>query len=115
MRPLVRRTSTAAVATALLLGGVAALASPASAVGSSACTRNDKNNTRASVSLSSVPVRTGPGSQYKKATVLEGVEEFRVYCSAKSKAGKRWNYGKVLSGSTAGKKGWVYDGNLSRP
>jgi hypothetical protein len=112
MRPLIRRTATAATATALLLGGVAAVAAPASAVGSSACTRNDANHSVWGPNLEWPTIRSGPGSSYSKKGYLDSAGEFYITCSAKSKAGNRWYYGEVLSGSTSGMKGWIWSGNF---
>lgn len=110
MRPIVRRTVTATAATAVLLGGLATLASPASAVGSSACTRNDRNHSVWGPNLEWPSIHNGPGSTYKKKGHLDSAGEFWVTCSAKSKAGNRWYYGEVLTGSTAGTKGWIWAG-----
>jgi len=107
MRPVLRRTATAAAATAVLVGGLAATATPASAVGSSGCTRNDKNHSVWGPNLEWPAIRTGPGVAYKKKGQLDSAGEFYVLCSAKNKYGNRWYYGESLSSSSYGMKGWV--------
>ncbi|MFC9431480.1 hypothetical protein [Streptomyces sp. NPDC056987] len=82
---------------------------------SSACTRNDKDHWRQNDSRdSSVPVRTGPGSQYSAKARLAPLGLLRVYCSATSKAGNRWYYGKASLDTNGGRytTGWVWGGNL---
>ncbi|MFF4205587.1 hypothetical protein ACFYZ8_33620 [Streptomyces sp. NPDC001668] len=107
MRPVLRRTAMAAATTAVLVGGIAATATPASAVGSSACTRNDRNHSVWGPNLEWPNIRTGPGVAYKSKGHLDSAGEFWVECSAVNKYGNRWYYGESLSSSSYGVKGWV--------
>lgn len=107
MRPALRNAVMTTTATAVLLGGIAATATPASAVGASACTRNDKNHSVIGPNLEWPAIRTGPGVAYKKKGQLDSAGEFYVLCSAKNRYGNRWYYGESLSSSTYGMKGWV--------
>ncbi|MFI8932442.1 hypothetical protein ACIG3E_32860 [Streptomyces sp. NPDC053474] len=113
MRPVIRRAATAATASTLLLGTLAVAASPVSAVGAGACTRNDRNHIKYARNLEFPVIHTGPGARYTEKGVLESAQPFYVYCSAKSKAGNRWYYGKVEGGSTIGRKGWIWSGYFS--
>jgi hypothetical protein len=97
----------AAATTAVLIVGVAATATPASAVGSSACTRNDKNHTVRGPNLEWPAIHTGPGAAYKTTGHLDSAGEFYVTCSAVNKYGNRWYYGESLSSTTYGMKGWI--------
>ncbi|MGW0868962.1 hypothetical protein ACWD3Z_00565 [Streptomyces sp. NPDC002740] len=82
-------------------------ATPASAVGSIACTRNDKNHSVSGPNLEWPAIRTGPGVAYKKKGQLDSTGEFWVECSAKNKYGNCWYYGKSLSSGSYGMRGWV--------
>ncbi|MFJ8018706.1 hypothetical protein [Streptomyces sp. NPDC096311] len=93
--------------TAILLGGAAAVATPASAVGSSACTRNDKNYTVIGPNLEWPAIRTGPGVAYKKKGPLDSAGQFYVTCSTVNRYGNRWYYGESQSSNSYGMKGWV--------
>lgn len=97
----VRRAGSAAAVGAMVLTGIVASASSASAVGSSACTKNLPNN---KVAISdSANFRTGPGKSYtSKGLVHKGDEKFYAYCERGN-----WVYGKVLKGPHKGKKGWI--------
>lgn len=107
MRSAIRNAVMATTATAVLLGGIAATVTPASAVGAAACTRNDKNHSVRGPNLEWPAIRTGPSVAYKAKDYLDSAGEFWVECSAKNKYGNRWYYGESLSGSSYGTKGWV--------
>ncbi|MFG3260383.1 SH3 domain-containing protein [Streptomyces sp. NPDC048172] len=81
----------------------------ASAVGSSACTKNVKN-VKVSVS-ETVHLRTGPGKSYtSKGLVGKGTNNYYETCQR-----GKWSYGKVLKGANKGKKGWVRTWYLGYP
>jgi uncharacterized protein YraI len=85
-----------------MLGGATALAAPASAVGSSACTKNvtDYNGwTSATVHL-----RNGPSTSYTSLGLLRTDTRITVTCYAKSST---WAHIKVRSGANSGKTGWI--------
>ncbi|GAA3137516.1 hypothetical protein ACFQ0X_29635 [Streptomyces rectiviolaceus] len=87
---------------AVVAGGTVALAPAASAVGSSACTKNVENYY--SQTDTTVKFRTGPGTGYTaKGTVGEGRRVY-VTCTA---AGGKWAFLKVLSGPHKGETGWI--------
>lgn len=102
MRPLIRRTVTAAAATALTLGGAAVLAAPASAVGTSSCTKNvaDYNGWASTT----VNLRNGPSTSYTSLGLLRPNTKITVQCYAKSST---WAHIKVRSGANSGKTGWI--------
>ncbi|MER5854598.1 hypothetical protein ABT131_03015 [Streptomyces sp900105245] len=88
-------------ATALALGATVLAAPSASAVDSSGCTKNIKDQTLQVVQWDHADMHTGPGYSYKvKKSVFAGTD-VRVYCTAYKK-GTTWYYGK--SGKT---KGWM--------
>ncbi|MFF7415407.1 hypothetical protein [Streptomyces lydicus] len=93
------------------LGGTVALASPASAVGSSACTSRYVNNggtyldsVATLTQAGALNLRTGPGTGYSSRGHLYQ-DGFWATCSARNFS---WVYGKVLSGAHKGQWGWVY-------
>ncbi|MFF7789819.1 hypothetical protein [Streptomyces sp. NPDC007991] len=96
--------SGAAIVTTAL--GCTLLAAPsASAVGSSACTKNVRDETWnvTNTFKSRSVIQDGPGYKYKNKEELFGGAPFRVYCKTK-KSGITWYYGKHLNG---GIKGWL--------
>ncbi|NUQ96236.1 MAG: hypothetical protein HOY79_06605 [Streptomyces sp.] len=107
MRSATRNAVMTTTATAILLGGVAAVATPASAVGSSACTRNDRDRTVIGPNLEWPNIRTGPGVAYKSKGQLDSAGKFDLTCSTVNRHGNRWYYGESLSSSSYGIKGWV--------
>ncbi|MDH2390115.1 SH3 domain-containing protein [Streptomyces sp. HNM0663] len=100
---LTSRAAAVTVAATLILGGAVMAASPASAVGSSAC---DYRPVYSPVSKAStnVNLRNGPSTSYYSKGLLTKGTRFDPLCSAKNHV---WFYGKVLSGANAGKWGWV--------
>ncbi|MFF8727965.1 hypothetical protein ACF073_15945 [Streptomyces sp. NPDC015171] len=83
--------------TALALGATVLAAPAASAVGSSACTKNIKDRTLQVVQWDHADMYTSPSFKSKvKKSVFAG-SNVRVYCTAK---GGSWYYGK--SGKTTG-------------
>ncbi|MEU5417861.1 hypothetical protein [Streptomyces sp. NPDC020667] len=99
-----RKTVVGMAASAVALGAVMATASSASAVNSSACTRDDKNHWAYSVDLSDAPLREGPGNQYRQKGTLEGLHAFYVICSTVNGSGNRWYYGDLANGT----RGWLW-------
>ncbi|GAA2059820.1 hypothetical protein GCM10009801_00840 [Streptomyces albiaxialis] len=74
----------------------------ASAVGSSACSKN-LPNTKVAVT-ETVNLRTGPGKSYtSRGLVGKGDNKFYAACERGN-----WVYGKVLKGANKGKKGWIH-------
>ncbi|MFF6829864.1 hypothetical protein [Streptomyces longwoodensis] len=110
MRSVLRRTAMAAATTAVLVGGIATTATPASAMESSACTINDRNHSVWGPNLEWPAIHTGPGKAYKTKGYLDSAGEFYVLCSTKNKYGNRWYYGESLSNGSYGVKGWVWAG-----
>ncbi|MEU9267170.1 hypothetical protein AB0E04_17200 [Streptomyces sp. NPDC048251] len=104
MRSAIRNAVMTTTATAVLLGGIAATATPASAVG---CTRNDRNHSVWGPNLEWPNIRTGPGVAYKSKGRLDSAGEFWVKCSTVNRHGNRWYYGESLSSGSYGMKGWV--------
>ncbi|GLF98064.1 SH3 domain-containing protein [Streptomyces yaizuensis] len=102
MRPLIRKAITATAATALTLGGVTALASPASAAGTGSCTKNvpDYNGW----AYTTVNLRKGPGISHTSLGLLQPRTKITVHCYAKSST---WAHIKVRSGANSGKSGWI--------
>ncbi len=97
------RATALTVSLALAFGGAVIAASPASAVGSSACDYRPAYSP-VSKATTTVNLRNGPGtSHYSKGLLTKG-NRFDPLCSAKNHV---WFYGKVLSGANAGKWGWV--------
>ncbi|MEU0275849.1 hypothetical protein ABZ129_29140, partial [Streptomyces sp. NPDC006307] len=66
---------------AVVAGGTVALAPAASAVGSSACTKNVADYD--SQTDTTVNFRTGPGTGYTAKGTVPSSTEVRVYCTAK--------------------------------
>ena len=96
-RPSVKAVSALTAATALALGATLMAAPSASAVGSSACTKNIKDQTLQVVQWDHADMYTSPSFTSKvKKSVFAG-SSVRVYCTAK---GGSWYYGK--SGKTSG-------------
>ncbi|MFJ5951453.1 SH3 domain-containing protein [Streptomyces noursei] len=110
---LARRAASVALSAGLLAGGSIALAAPASAVGSSACTSSKvyahghyANSAPARVANGqSLKFRAGPGKGYTAKGLLTPWTHFYATCSAKNYS---WSYGKVTSGVHKGEWGWVY-------
>ncbi|MWA15931.1 SH3 domain-containing protein [Streptomyces sp. BA2] len=104
------RLASVAAVSAVVVGGTVALAPTASAVGSSACTKNVANyDTQTDTT---VKFRTGPGTGYTaKGTVGEGRWVY-VTCTAK---GGAWAFLKVTSGPHKGETGWIADKYLAVP
>lgn len=96
-----RLASVAAVG-AVVAGGTLALAPAASAVGSSACTKNVADYD--SQTDTTVNFRTGPGTDYTAKGTVSQDTTVRVYCTAK---GGAWAYLKVTGGAHKGKTGWI--------
>ncbi|MEU9483075.1 hypothetical protein [Streptomyces decoyicus] len=79
-----------------------ASAPTASAIGSSACTRNDKNHFEYNPWVDGVPVHTGPGSTYK----VKGRAMADIYVACSRPGGKhRWWYSRD---NESGLTGWIY-------
>jgi uncharacterized protein YraI len=97
------RAAAVTVSATLIFGGAVIAASPASAVGSSAC---DYRPAYSPVSKASATVnlRNGPSTSYYSKGLLSKGSRFDPLCSAKHHV---WFYGKVLGGANAGKWGWV--------
>ncbi|MWA08205.1 SH3 domain-containing protein [Streptomyces sp. BA2] len=94
---------------AMVVTGVLAGASSASAVGSSACTENTPN-TKVAVT-ETVHFRTGPGKSYtSKGLVGKAENKFYQYCERGD-----WAYGKVLKGAHKGKMGWINEYYIGWP
>jgi hypothetical protein len=94
---------------AVLFAGAVTTAPSASAVGSSACSKNVTNHWRHIDVLAgdwphTTYLRTGPGSDYSAKRGLDYGDDFKAYCTAYSHSGKIWYYSKMPSGQ----KGWVY-------
>jgi uncharacterized protein YgiM (DUF1202 family) len=99
--PVRKAVSGLTAATALTLGATLVAAPSASAVGSSGCNKNIKDQTLSVVQYDHADMHTGPGNKYKvKKSVYMG-SKVRVYC-INNKSGVNWYYGK--SGRT---KGWM--------
>ncbi|MGV9885302.1 SH3 domain-containing protein [Streptomyces sp. NPDC003006] len=104
-----RRTSfrktlfTGAAAVTIALGGSLLMAPSASAVGSSACTKNIADETWNVTNPFRSTIQNGPGYSYANKEELYAGAPFRVYCKTK-KSGITWYYGKHLNG---GIKGWL--------
>ncbi|MER0479544.1 hypothetical protein ABR737_14525 [Streptomyces sp. Edi2] len=89
---------------ALAFTSVAVTAPTASAVGSSACTRNDANrNYNMSIYT---PIHASPSGSSK--VIAGGANDFTVKCSKSGHDGHRWWYGYI----STGKQGWVWGANL---
>ncbi|MFE9966483.1 SH3 domain-containing protein (plasmid) [Streptomyces sp. NBC_01724] len=101
MRSLIRTAATTAAATTLLLGATAVLATPAAAVGSSACTKNVTNYT--AWAATTVNLRSGPGTGYTSLGLLQTDTKVTVSCWKSDS----WAYLTVKSGANSGKTGWV--------
>jgi uncharacterized protein YraI len=110
VRPLIRRAVTATAATALVFGGAAALAAPASAVGSSACTKNVADYS--GWASDTVHLRNGPSTGYTSLGLLRADTKITVHCYAKS---SNWAHIKVRSGANTGKSGWINAYYISVP
>ncbi|MFJ5724730.1 hypothetical protein [Streptomyces sp. NPDC093149] len=110
MRSAIRNAVMKTTATAVLLGGVAAVASPASAVGSGACTQDGRAHSVWGPNFEWPGIHDGPGVAYKTKGHLDSAGEFYVECSTINKYGNKWYYGEVLSGPTGGMKGWIAAG-----
>ncbi|MGN9760818.1 hypothetical protein [Streptomyces sp. SD31] len=90
-------------ATTLALGATLLAAPSASAVGSSACTKNIKDATWSITRWGDTIMRNGPAESYRKNKGLFTGDTVRVYCRAyNKKTATFWYYGK--NGNT---KGWV--------
>ncbi|MEU5662148.1 SH3 domain-containing protein [Streptomyces longwoodensis] len=110
MRALTRRAATATAVTALMLGGATALAAPASAVGSSACTKNVADYT--AWTSTTVHLRNGPSTSYTSLGLLGTDTKITVACYAKNGS---WAHIKVRSGANSGKTGWISAYYISVP
>ena len=97
------RGAAVAVSATLIFGGAVIAATPASAVGSSACDYRPAYNPEGKVNPN-VNFRNGPSTSYTALGVLTKGTRFQPKCSAKRHV---WFYGKVLSGSHRGQWGWV--------
>lgn len=109
---VIRSAAAAAVAAGLVASGVA-LATPASAVGSSACTRSTvpvegwgryAEADGFTFAKSGLSLRNGPGTTYKKLGLLKNGTNVHIVCTSKR---DRWLYGRVVNGANKGKWGWV--------
>ncbi|KUM72351.1 hypothetical protein [Streptomyces curacoi] len=90
-------------ATVLAVGATVLAAPSASAVGSSACTKNIADTTRQITRWGDTILRDGPGESYRKKKTLFTGEKVRLYCRAYNKhTATYWYYGK--NGTT---KGWI--------
>ena len=94
---------------AVLFAGAVTTAPSASAVGSSACSKNVTNHWRhvdvlASEGAHDTYLRTGPGTTYSAKRGIDYGDDFMAYCTGYSSHGKVWYYSKMPSGQ----KGWVY-------
>ncbi len=97
------RAAAVAVTAALMVGGTVIAASPASAVGSSACDYRPVNSP-VTKATTTVNLRNGPStSYYSKGLLVKGIR-FDPLCSRNNHL---WFYGKVLDGANRGKWGWV--------
>ncbi|MFG2895259.1 hypothetical protein [Streptomyces sp. NPDC048248] len=106
---LLRHAAAATVAAGLLTSGAIAMASPASAVGSSACVHssvpNDTERQRHAdaygiSNTSGVNLRTGPGTGYSAKGSLSRFTGMTITCTSSH---DRWLYGKVATGANKGK------------
>jgi uncharacterized protein YraI len=106
----VRRALAAGTVALAALGGTVALAGPASAVGSSACTSRYVNagtpklDSAVTVTHANVRLRSGPSTNYRIRATLGSWTAFHAACSAKHYG---WVYGKVVGGPYKGHWGWV--------
>ncbi|MFI2317838.1 SH3 domain-containing protein [Streptomyces sp. CB00072] len=106
-----RRAGRVAVSVAATLlvavGATLATASPAAAVGTSACTTH-RYDWKAETNTASVNFRSGPGTSYaSKGLLAKGTKHlFRCFSSSKP-AGYSWSYIKVTSGPHSGVWGWI--------
>ncbi|PPS73319.1 hypothetical protein BV882_15595 [Streptomyces sp. 46] len=103
-----RRLKKAAVgittAALVVAGGIAttvAVAGPASAVGSSACT-GDGSGLVTAKTTTGINLRNGPSTSYASLGFLGKGTKIDPDCTKDN-----WLYGKVLTGANAGKWGWV--------
>ncbi|MGW1615696.1 SH3 domain-containing protein [Streptomyces sp. NPDC002285] len=97
------RAAAVTVSATLIFGGAVIAASPASAVGSSACDYRPAWNPPVKATTT-VNLRNGPSTSYYSKGLLTKGTRFDPLCSAKNHV---WQYGKVLSGANKGKWGWV--------
>ncbi|WP_275466260.1 SH3 domain-containing protein [Streptomyces noursei] len=116
-RRLLRSAATATLATGMLTAGAVAVASPASAVGSSACVHstvpNDNFDHKRYAEAIGMPkagvnglnLRNGPGTGYTSLGQLSSTKSAMLITCTSS--GDRWLYGKVTAGPNKGKWGWV--------
>lgn len=114
VRTHIRRGAATLVTTGLLTTGAVALASPASAVGSSACVHSTVPNDNVdhkrhpsaagSVHANGLRLRTGPGSQYTAKGQLSELTGMSITCTSSHDS---WLYGEVLTGAHKGEWGWV--------
>ncbi|MFE2749586.1 hypothetical protein ACFXKX_35600 [Streptomyces scopuliridis] len=108
-----------ALTTAAGLTLLAAIQAPAAhadyARDSSSCTRNDRDHWRSSHNDHRTRVRTGPGSEYSVKDQMGPLALLRVHCSAVSRGGQRWYYGRASLDSNGARQtmGWVWSGQLT--
>ncbi|GAA2076627.1 hypothetical protein GCM10009801_32250 [Streptomyces albiaxialis] len=97
---------TGAAAAAVALGGTVLTAPSATAVGSTACTKNIKNEQWRTTSMIDrrTMLQNGPGVAYKNKGQVGQGGPFYAYCKTKNKHGNTWYYGKA---NWLGKKGWL--------
>ncbi|MBA2950536.1 SH3 domain-containing protein [Streptomyces himalayensis] len=88
---------------ALAFGGTVVTASPASAVGSSAC--GYRYYATPLKTTTAVNLRNGPSTSYDSQGVLRRGTGFNLYCVKRDFS---WYYGKVVGGANSGTWGWVY-------
>lgn len=102
------RAAAVTVSAAVMFGGAVITASPASAVGSSACDYRPAYSP-VGTATTTVNLRNGPSTSYYSKGLLVKGNRFDPSCS---KYNHTWFYGKVLSGANSGKWGWVYGAYL---
>ncbi|MFD4574238.1 hypothetical protein ACFWNK_19750 [Streptomyces sp. NPDC058417] len=104
MPSAIRNAVMATTATAVMLGRIAATVTPASAAGTAACTRNDRNHSAWGPNREWPNIGTGPGVAYTSKGHLNSAGEFWVECSAVNTYGNPWQYAESLSSSSYGTK-----------
>ncbi|MFJ1874188.1 SH3 domain-containing protein [Streptomyces chartreusis] len=100
---MISRAAATAVSSALIFGGAVIAASPASAVGSSACDYRPAYSP-VTKATTTVNLRNGPSTSYYSKGLLTKRVRFDKLCSRNNHL---WFYGKVLDGPNRGKWGWV--------
>ncbi|MEU5136986.1 SH3 domain-containing protein [Streptomyces californicus] len=102
-----RVSASALLALAVAVGATLATASPAAAVGTSACSKN-RYDLPSKITAASVNLRSGPGTSYSSKGLLAKNTKTIWRCSTPSEAHKwNWSYIKITSGTHKNTWGWV--------